>query len=163
MPTLKLQKFFGRALAFLMTDEVGQKMYDGTVYAGISPDTGTAMYIMPQDVPGVKVWKESQEAAEELNKFRAYGHGDWRLASEQEWDVLHKNRSLIGEFNEKGGRDSHYWSNTPSELYPPGSEAEGRTLCSMSRSGSKMPHANIINRARVRLVRTAEPIVWGPW
>src|SRR5665213_2712242 len=40
-------------------DMIGDKMPDGTVYAGISPDTGKAMYARPEDESGSYSFNEA--------------------------------------------------------------------------------------------------------
>src|SRR5215472_8915218 len=47
-------------------------MKDGTVYAGISPDTGKAMYVMPDDAPLAMQWKRAMDYAVGLD---AFGYG----------------------------------------------------------------------------------------
>src|ERR1700681_97067 len=39
-------------------DAAGGKMPDGTIYAGVSPDTGQRMYTTPADAPGAYTWSE---------------------------------------------------------------------------------------------------------
>jgi hypothetical protein len=42
---------FDPAIAEPRPPEVGDTMKDGTIYAGISPDTGKPFYAMPEDAP----------------------------------------------------------------------------------------------------------------
>lgn len=74
----KLRNFLERVFTILPFDKVGQRIYDGTVYAGTSPDTGTALYAMPKDAPGVKQWKEAMAYAAHANELRAFGHNEGR-------------------------------------------------------------------------------------
>ena len=50
-------------------------MPDGTRYAGISPDTGKAMYTTALDASGVYTWDADQRYCSALT---ASGHHDWR-------------------------------------------------------------------------------------
>jgi hypothetical protein len=57
--------------------DIGDKMPDGTVYAGTS-DTGKPMYTTPEDV-GVANLLDAERLIKKLNASNAYGHKDWRL------------------------------------------------------------------------------------
>lgn len=91
--------------------EVGALMPDGTVYAGVSPDTGKPMYAAAQDVT-----MEQAAAAQDAyrGKISLHGHNDWRVPSKEELNTLFQNRNkgaLKGSFNQAAGDDgSHYWS-----------------------------------------------------
>jgi hypothetical protein len=88
----------------------GGKMPDGTVYAGISPDTGKRLYTTPVDAPGVYTWSAAIEYCKTLS---ASGHQDWRMPTIGELAVQFINRADIGEFNETGilkGASGYYWS-----------------------------------------------------
>lgn len=94
--------------------EPGTKMKDGTIYAGVSPDTGTALYVLPQDAPLVMKWKEAMQYAANLD---AHGHRDWKLPSKTELDMLFENRAKIGGFNETGSIPAgYYWSSSENAL-----------------------------------------------
>jgi hypothetical protein len=83
-------------------------MADGTVFAGASPDTGKAMYAMPEDALLSYTFNEAQEYAKGLN---AYGHKDWRVPTKAELNVLFNNRAAIGGFNVTGSNPAGwYWS-----------------------------------------------------
>ena len=89
--------------------KVGDRMLDGTVYAGDSPDTGKPMYATPTDASLMK-WKEAMDYTATLN---AYGHQDWRLPTKGELNVLFNNRAAIGGFNVSGSTPAGwYWSGT---------------------------------------------------
>ena len=89
-------------------------MPDGTVYAGVSPDTGKALYAMPADGPLTYTFKEAQKDAETTNTQKPHGHNDWRLPSKAELNVLFNNRAAIGGFNVSGSSPAGwYWSATP--------------------------------------------------
>jgi hypothetical protein len=88
----------------------GGKMADGTVYAGISPDTDQRLYTTAEDAPGVYTWGNAIEYCKTLS---ASGHHDWRMPTIGELAVQFNNRSDIGKFNETGqvkNASGYYWS-----------------------------------------------------
>jgi len=88
--------------------EVGEAMPDGTVYAGVSPDTGQAMFATPSDAPEPMKWNEALKYAKDLD---AHGHQDWRVPTKDELNVLFNNRAAIGGFNVTGSNPAGwYWS-----------------------------------------------------
>ena len=92
------------------TAAVGGRMTDGTVYAGISPDTDKRLYTTPEDAPGLYTWNKGVAYCETLFLF---GHHDWRMPSVGELAVQFINRADIGGFNETGrikGGTGYYWS-----------------------------------------------------
>jgi len=94
--------------------KIGDEMADGTIYAGISPDTNTPMYATPKDAPWP--YYTFNEAAEYAKKLDAHGHHDFRVPSQSELDVLYQNRDkgkLKGTFNETGSEPAGwYWSSS---------------------------------------------------
>jgi hypothetical protein len=90
----------------------GDGMEDGTIYAGVSPDTGRPMYTTPVGAPLTMKWKHALGDAAALN---AHGHQDWRVPSKGELNVLFNNRAAIGGFDESGSYPGGwYWSSTAS-------------------------------------------------
>ncbi len=104
---------------------IGDKMEDGTVYCGMSPSTGTAMFAMPQDSGGEMSWhdavkftqtlvafghKGSQQATAKLLKDISKDDGGWRMPTADELNVLYQNKDKIGGFSTRW-----YWSS--SECY----------------------------------------------
>src|SRR5579862_2002676 len=90
--------------------KIGQKMPDGTVYAGISPDTGNPMYTTPEDPSLAMTFNEAADYAARLN---AHGHRDWRLPTKAELNVLFNNRAAIGGFRwAEANAYNQYWSST---------------------------------------------------
>src|SRR5579884_2017083 len=88
----------------------GDRMPDGTIFAGISPDTNKPMYTTPADAPLTMRWKEAMKYAANLE---AYGHQDWRVPSKAELNTLFNNRAAIGGFNATGSDPAGwYWSST---------------------------------------------------
>jgi hypothetical protein len=75
--------------------QADNKMPDGTMYGGISPDTGQAMYATPADAPETYGFNQAKRYAATLD---AYGHHDWRVPTEGELNVLFQNREAIGAF-----------------------------------------------------------------
>jgi hypothetical protein len=94
--------------------KVGDEMEDGTIYAGISPDTHKPLYATPKDAPGIYTFKEAARYAKNLN---AHGRHDFRAPSKGELNVLYENRNkgkLSGTFNETGSYPAGwYWSSSP--------------------------------------------------
>jgi hypothetical protein len=80
--------------------KIGDKMPDGTVYAGISPDTSKPMYTTPADAPMTMTTGQASQYAEGLNSRAAHGHKDWDIPSKAELKVLFNNRAAIGGFDE---------------------------------------------------------------
>ena len=90
--------------------EIGERMPDGTVYAGISPDTGKAMYATAADAPLTFTFNQTQKYAANLD---ANGHKDWRVPTRAELNVLYENRAAIGGFNDTGSTPAGwYWSSS---------------------------------------------------
>jgi hypothetical protein len=91
--------------------KVGDKMPDGTIYAGISPDTDKPMYATPADATLTMKFNDAQEYADKLD---AHGHKDWRVPTEDELNVLFNNRAAIGGFDLSGSYPAGwYWSALP--------------------------------------------------
>ena len=91
--------------------KVGDKMPDGTVFAGISPDTNKPMYATPTDASLTMKFNEAQEYAAKLD---AHGHKDWRVPTKAELNVLFNNRAAIGGFDVSGSYPAGwYWSASP--------------------------------------------------
>jgi hypothetical protein len=100
-----------------MTEEnkelkIGAKMADGTVYAGVSPDTNEPFYAMPEDAEVMMSFNEAAAYALKLNGEKARGHDDWRLPSQNELYELHLNcekGALKGTFNMKASLSGDDW------------------------------------------------------
>ena len=93
-------------------------MADGTVYAGISPDTGREMYATPADAPLTYTFNEAAEHARKLNADKYLGHDDWRVPTRGELNVLFNSRTSIGGFTASMDRTDEsrtvfYWSSPP--------------------------------------------------
>jgi len=89
----------------------GDKMSDGTVFAGISPDTNKPMYATPADASLTMKFNQAQEYAARLD---AHGHKDWRVPTKAELKVLFNNRAAIGGLDISGSTPAGwYWSASP--------------------------------------------------
>jgi len=125
------------------THAIGALMPDGTIHAGISPNTGKAMYATPTDAPLTMKFNKAQKYAANLN---AYGHQDWRVPTKAELSVLFHNRAAIGGFNLTGsGPVGRYWSSSP---YPLWLNAWGQVF-----NGPSQHCWNTFFRTAVRCVR----------
>lgn len=98
---------------------VGEKMADGTIYAGLSPDTGRRMYTTPCDATWHttgRVAMKWDEAMSFAAKFTGHGHNDWRVPTGPELNVLLYNRGdgeLKHTFNETAAYPhGEYWSSS---------------------------------------------------
>jgi hypothetical protein len=94
--------------------KIGDQMPDGTIYAGISPDTNQPMYATPSDAPLTMTVNQAKEYAWMLD---AQGHHDWRVPTKTELNVLFNNRVAIGGFKIDNPKDQPctsgwYWSSS---------------------------------------------------
>jgi hypothetical protein len=100
--------------------KIGDEMPDGTIYVGVSPDNGRAMYAMPADAPLTMTFNEAAEHAKTANSMKANGHDDWRVPTRKELNVLFNNRAAIGGFNVSGydiNPPNWHWSATPNDQW----------------------------------------------
>src|SRR5690349_10129930 len=88
-------------------------MADGSIFAGISPDTHKAMYVTGADASLTVKWKKAMDYAAGLE---AHGRHDWRVPTKAELNLLWENRdkgALKGTFNVTGSDPAGwYWSST---------------------------------------------------
>jgi len=104
----------GRATA-TADPKIGDKMIDGTVFAGISPDTSKPMYATPADASLTMTFNDTQKYATQLD---AHGHKDWRVPTKAELNVLFNNRAAIGGFNVTGSHPAGwYWSASSDDIW----------------------------------------------
>lgn len=97
--------------------EIGQRMDDGTIYAGVDPENeSNDLFTTPKDVSSVMKWNAAMKYAADLD---VHGHQDWKLPNQSQLNVLYKNKdkgALSGTFNETGSYPvCWYWSS--SELH----------------------------------------------
>jgi hypothetical protein len=90
--------------------KVGASMPDGSVYAGVSPDSGKPIYATPKDVPMRCNFNQAADFAANLD---AHSHKDWRVPTNAELNVLFANRAAIGGFDTTGSNPAGwYWSSS---------------------------------------------------
>jgi hypothetical protein len=94
--------------------EIGDEVADGTIYAGISPDTHKPMYARPNDESGTYSFNEAAKHAKNIDD-------GFHVPTKNELNVLYENRNkgkLKGTFNETGSAPAGwYWSSTPDHSY----------------------------------------------
>jgi hypothetical protein len=91
--------------------KIGDKMPNGTIYAGVSPNTEKPMYVTPADASLTMKFNEAQEYAVKLD---SHAHKDWRVPTKAELNVLFNNRAAISGFNVTGSTPAGwYWSSSP--------------------------------------------------
>ena len=96
----------------LVLPQIGNEMPDGTIYAGISPDTNQPMYAMPLDAPGTYNFQDATYYAATLD---LHGRRDWRLPTKAELNMLFNNRISISGFNlAPSSLAAWYWSSLES-------------------------------------------------
>ena len=90
--------------------QIGDAMQDGSLYAGISPETAKAMYTTPGDASRSITWKRAMAFAARLD---AHGRRDWRVPTKSELAVLFLHRVAIGGFATSGSNAAGwYWSSS---------------------------------------------------
>ena len=101
--------------AFHISAKIGDKMPDGTIYAGISPETNKPMYAPSSDAPLTYTFNEAKAYAKKLDED---GHQDWRVPTKAELNVLFNNRAAIGGFDVTGSYPAGwYWSASPGDRW----------------------------------------------
>lgn len=88
------------------TLEIGSPMPDGTVYAGISPDTNRPIYAEPEDFAIKLTWDQATQYAAKTS-VRGHARGAFRLPTKSELSIIFERRAALGKF---GGGD--HWSST---------------------------------------------------
>lgn len=78
---------------------IGDALADGTVYAGISPDTQRAICVLPEDASVLLQWEEAMEYAANY-EGDSHGAGEFRLPTKNELTHLFEHRAAIGNFND---------------------------------------------------------------
>ena len=94
--------------------KVGEVVADGTIYAGISPDTKLPMYVAPVDSCKALTFNDAAEYAKNLT---VGDKNDFYMPSKNELEVIFTNRNegaLKDVFNLKGrGHKGWFWSSSP--------------------------------------------------
>jgi hypothetical protein len=91
----------------------GEVRGDGTVYAGISPDTHKPIYTTPADAPGVYSWREGTAYCTNLT---AGEHKDWRVPPRSELSMMFNNHAAIGGFDQSDTNSGWYLSSSRAGL-----------------------------------------------
>ena len=139
---------------FFLTEEYDRRralrrprLADGTVFAGHSPDTGAVMHTLPNDEsphPFDFCLLRGTDIAALAGMSRRCGHGDWRIPSPAELQLMFRDRELIRGF----GAD-WYWTSCQTS-------ARSRMAVRFS-DGCLHTHYLVRAKARLRLVRTLAP------
>jgi hypothetical protein len=95
--------------------EIGDRMPDGTIYAGISPTTHVPMYAAAEDSPGQMTYYTAALADCMKSGFRLPDREELRVIFESK-----EKGALKGAFKEASCDDSSewYWSSTQSDTNP---------------------------------------------
>jgi hypothetical protein len=99
---------------------IGDKMADGTVYAGLTVDGQQQIFAMPADLSILMTFNDAVKAVKKLNDDKTFGYNDWEIPTLEALRVLQKNRNkgaLKGSFKtleERGdfGYSDWYWSSS---------------------------------------------------
>ncbi|MFA6042649.1 MAG: hypothetical protein WCV85_04995 [Patescibacteria group bacterium] len=111
---------------FVSAGSIGSKVSDGTIIAGISPETGKLFYVLPVDLPSTMEWEAAMSYATHFNgldhldgSFRIPDEVpsvtvEFRLPTRSELRVMYENRAIIGGFSDAGEYEptGRYWSST---------------------------------------------------
>jgi hypothetical protein len=99
--------------------EIGAKMTDGSIYAGLTTDGNAQIFIMPTDLDVALTFNDAAKAVQKLNSQKAHGHDDWQIPNKDTLQVLQKNKNegaLKGTFKTAASSSSDnsgwYWSPT---------------------------------------------------
>jgi len=98
--------------------ELGTKMADGSIFAGLTADGKQQIYAMPTDLDSTMTFNDAVKVVKKLNADKYLGRDDWQIPSLETLCVLQKNRnegSLKGNFITSGngpGSPYWYWSST---------------------------------------------------
>lgn len=105
--------------------ELGTKMADGSIFAGLTADGKQQIYAMPTDLDVKMTFNDAAKAVKQLNTNNSLGHNDWQVPSRENLHVLYKNQNqgaLKGTFTKEAGRGSGfpdwYWSSTEDRVNP---------------------------------------------
>jgi hypothetical protein len=99
---------------------VGQKITDGSVFAGLTADGKQQIYAMPTDLDVTMTFNDAAKAVERLNDKNTLGHNDWQIPVLENVRAMQKNQNegaLKGTFNANNkwsacDHPDRYWSST---------------------------------------------------
>jgi hypothetical protein len=105
--------------------EVGAKMADGSVFAGLTTDSKQQIFAMPTDLDITMTFNDAAKSVEKLNANKFLGHSDWQIPTLENLYVLQKNQNegaLKGTFKTAAANRSvypvWYWSSSQDRVYP---------------------------------------------
>jgi len=125
--------------------EIGDKMADGTIFAGELAD-GKALYALPEDSPGPITLEAAKKIARNMKSKKADDLSEWHVPDMEELNTLFNNqneKSLSGSFN-----GNTYWTSSMDQSGNLARSFSFNTSKGMSDMVSKH------NKNSVRLVRT---------
>jgi hypothetical protein len=99
---------FGAGRLSATNDAAGDRLADGTIYAGNNYFSDFAA--TPADAPGSYTWTNGKRYCEDLE---AHGHDDWTLPTMDRLNYLYQDKntgSFAGTFNENSSAAGWYWS-----------------------------------------------------
>lgn len=120
------------------------RLPDGTVFAGLSPDTGAVLHALPGDEsphPFDFCLIRGTDIAALARQARHCGHADWRIPSPAELQLMYQDRELMRGF---GG--DWYWTSCQT--------SPGTRMAIRFSDGCLHSHYLVRAKARLRLVRT---------
>ena len=97
---------------------IGDQMPDGTIYAGILPETGKRLFAAP-----ARAFSKFKDAESWAKMTTVHGHKDWRLPTREELNLLFNHRAAIGGSpTERYSTARYLWSssarlNDPSRVW----------------------------------------------
>jgi len=101
--------------------EIGARMADGSIFAGLTADGKQQIYAMPNDLIVCVTFNDAAKVVRKLNEKNTLGHDDWQIPSSDSLHILYKNQNegaLKGTFNTSADLGSGfvfpqcYWSST---------------------------------------------------
>jgi hypothetical protein len=134
--------------------QVGDKLEDGTVYAGEL--NGKKIFAAPEDAKLANrcallmTFNEAARYAETQNKENYYGHNDWRVPTVDELNLLYTSKDkgfLKGQFDETGESPSGWYGSSSTGDY------SNDFVKSQCFSNGRLAVFNSMRRMSVRLVR----------
>jgi hypothetical protein len=109
----------GVVVAETTLPRVGQKMRDGSIFAGLIADGTQRIYAMPKDLDITMTFNRAAKAVGKLNARKYLGHDDWQIPALDNLHILRKNQNegtLNGTFKTASFNGLlfpvFYWSST---------------------------------------------------
>jgi hypothetical protein len=100
--------------------EVGTKIADGSIFAGLTVDGKQQIFAMPRDLDETMNFYDAREQVEKLNAGRVLGHDDWKIPNLEQDRILQKNQdkgALKHTFTREAGRNSGFGASTCPDRY----------------------------------------------